>query len=202
MRPLKEVTLPSVRLPLPSSLEDELAGFRTGMLRFARLQLRDDYAAEEAVQDAFVAALDNLHKFDHRAQLKTWVFTILRNKVIDIIKSRARIASRELVVIDELPDDEHFDEHGSWLEETRPSVWGDPERSFENTEFWQVFQFCINRLPENTGRVFLMREILGFDTKEICQELAISLSNCWVVLHRARMALQACLGERWFNLKA
>ncbi|MCG3168192.1 MAG: hypothetical protein POELPBGB_03992 [Bacteroidia bacterium] len=171
------------------------------MLRFARLQLRDDYVAEEAVQDAFVSALDNLHKFDHRAQLKTWVFAILRNKVIDIIKSRVRTASRELVVIDELPDDEHFDEHGGWLEETRPSDWGDPERSFENTEFWQVFQFCLNRLPENTGRVFLMREILDFDTKEICQELAISMSNCWVVLHRARMALQACLGERWFNLK-
>lgn len=202
MRPLKEITLPSVRLPLPSSLEDELAGFRSDMLRFARLQLRDDCAAEDAVQEAFVSALDNLHKFDHRAQLKTWVFAILRNKVIDIIKSRARIASRELAVIDELPDDEHFDENGSWLEETRPSDWGDPERSFENTEFWQVFQFCLNRLPANTGRVFLMREILGFDTKEICQELAISLSNCWVVLHRARMALQACLGERWFNLKA
>jgi RNA polymerase sigma-70 factor (TIGR02943 family) len=200
MRPLKEATLPSMKLPMPSSLEDELSGFRSDMLRFARLQLRDDYAAEEAVQDAFVSALDNLHKFDHRAQLKTWVFSILRNKVIDIIKSRARTAAREVYLIEELSADEQFDEYGGWQEETMPSEWGDPERSFENTQFWQVFQFCLNRLPENTARVFMMREILGFDTKEICQELAISLSNCWVVLHRARMALQLCLGERWFNL--
>lgn len=202
MRPFKEANLPSVELHLSRRFEDELAVFRSDMLRFARLQLRDDYAAEEVVQDTFVLAFDNLIKFDHRAQLKTWVYSILRNKIIDFIKIRAHRQFREVSSIEELSVDPYFDENGGWLEETRPSDWGDPERSFENAQFWQIFQHCLNRLPENTARVFMMREMLGFDTKEICQELAISLSNCWVVLHRARIALQLCLNERWFKLKA
>jgi RNA polymerase sigma-70 factor (ECF subfamily) len=182
-------------------LPDELASFRTDMVKFARLQLRDDSLAEDAVHDSLVAALDGLEKFKKRAQLKTWVFSILKYKIIDIIRERRRLHSTG-VDVNEIPEetiDEMFDENGQWHEDARPSAWGDPEQSFSNQQFWQIFELCLNRLPESTARVFMMREMLGFETEEICKELSIKSSNCWVVLHRARMSLRFCLNERWFQ---
>ena len=186
-----------------NSLVDELAPLRRDMLKFARLQLRDDASAEDAVQEALAAALSNQKAFGNRAQLKTWVFAILKNKIIDIIRERAR-SPGTAIAVDEIPEDAYddlFNEKGYWQDDTRPSSWGDPESSFSSQQFWQVFEICLTRLPENTARVFMMREMLGFETEEICKELAISPTNCWVVLHRARMGLRLCLEERWFNME-
>jgi len=180
---------------------DELVSLRRDMLKFARLQLRDDASAEDAVQEALAAALSGQKQFNNRAQLKTWVFAILKNKIIDIIRERIR-SPGIAVTVEEIPEDAYddlFNEGGFWQENTRPSSWGDPESSFSSQQFWQVFEICLTRLPENTARVFMMREMLGFETEEICKELAISPTNCWVVLHRARMGLRLCLDERWFN---
>jgi RNA polymerase sigma-70 factor, ECF subfamily len=183
------------------SFVDELAPLRRDMLKFARLQLRDEHSAEDAVQEAMAGAITGQKQFNNRAQFKTWVFAILKNKIIDIIRERAR-SPGTATAVEEIPEDAYdglFDEGGFWQDDTRPSSWGDPEKSFASGQFWQVFDICLTRLPENTARVFMMREMLGLDTEEICKELAISPTNCWVVLHRARMGLRLCLEERWFN---
>ena len=184
-----------------TSLVDELAPLRRDMLKFARLQLRDDAAAEDAVQESLAAALSGQKQFNNLAQIKTWVFAILKNKIVDIIRERVR-SPGTAIAVDEIPEDAYddlFNEKGYWQEDARPSSWGDPESSFSSQQFWQIFEICLTRLPENTARVFMMREMLGFETEEICKELAISSTNCWVVLHRARMGLRLCLDERWFN---
>jgi RNA polymerase sigma-70 factor (TIGR02943 family) len=186
-----------------NSLVDELTPLRRDMLKFARLQLRDDTTAEDAVQEALAAAISGQKQFNNRAQIKTWVFAILKNKIIDIIRERVR-SPGTAIAADEIPEDAYddlFNEGGFWQNDARPSSWGDPESSFSSQQFWQVFEICLTRLPENTARVFMMREMLGFDTEEICKELTISSTNCWVVLHRARMGLRLCLEERWFNLE-
>ena len=83
--------------------------------------------------------------------------------------------------------------------EGRPNDWRDPEDSLEQQQFWRVFEACLTYLPENTARVFMMREVLELDTNEICAELGISQSNCHVILHRARNALRLCLDKGWFG---
>lgn len=186
---------------MESHLPEVLAGIRNDLLRFARLQLRDDAAAEDAVQETLVAAIEAAGKFAGQSQAKTWVFAILKNKIIDSMRRRARepnIGSYD----EEFPAsafDSLFNERLHWNAAERPSDWGDPAQTFEDAQFWQVFDACLDRLPPNTGRVFMMREFLGFDTSEICKELSISPSNCWVVLHRARMALRLCLESQWFQ---
>lgn len=185
------------------SLDTDLALLRRDMLKFTKLQLRDDASAEDAVQEALAAALSGQKQFNNRAQLKTWVFAILKNKIIDIIRERVR-SPGIAITVNEIPEDAYdylFNEKGFWQEDVRPSGWGNPESSFSSQQFWQVLEICLTRLPENTARVFMMREMLGFETEEICKELAISPTNCWVVLHRARMGLRLCLDERWFNLE-
>lgn len=180
-----------------------LAALRPQLLRFARLQLRSEAQAEDAVQDAMLAALAGADKFAGAAQAKTWVFAILKNKIIDELRRRAREGNvAELTPVEEEGEDfdELFDRRGHWAEP--PAPWTDPEQSLENSQFWTVFEACLDGVPAKPGRVFMMREVLGLETDEICKELGISSSNCWVLLHRARLGLRECLSRRWFGEKS
>lgn len=185
---------------MTQAIPQQLAGFHKEMLRFAVLQLRDEASAEDAVQEAVVAALEGADRFANKAQLKTWLFAILKNKIVDLIRRRVREPNYQQPEeeIDDSDFDPLFDNRAHWNHDSRPSNWGDPAKNFENTRFWVVFEACMNRLPPSTARVFMMREMLGLDTDEICQELAMSTNNCWVVLHRARMGLRLCLEDKWF----
>lgn len=183
-------------------IKTALAGLRPQLLRFARLQLRADAQAEDAVQETMLAALTGAEKFTGAAQAKTWVFAILRNKIIDELRRRAREGNvAELAPVDDEGEDfdELFDRRGHWAEV--PPAWSDPETSLENSQFWTIFEACLDGVPAKPGRVFMMREILGLETDEICKELGISSSNCWVLLHRARLGLRECLSRRWFGEK-
>lgn len=177
-----------------------LASLRRDMLRFADLQLRNRAQAEDAVQEALAAALASRDRFASRASVRTWVLSILRNKIIDSFRQRTRRA--ETVLDEESVGNEevaaYFDDRGHWSEETQPADWGDPEQAFASKQFWAVFEACLYRLPEGPSRVFLMRELIGAETPEICTELGITANNCGVLLHRARLGLRACLGEKWF----
>ena len=179
--------------------DTDIAALRVEMLRFATLQLRDASIAEDAVQEALIAAHSAKESFAGRAQLKTWVFSILRNKIIDILRERVRRPTHSMTLEDGSDDelDELFDENGRWHKETQPTDWGQPEKAFKNGQFWQIFELCLESMKENVARVFMMREFLGLDTAEICAELEISESNCWVILHRARSSLRVCLENKW-----
>ena len=180
-----------------------LADLRRDLLRFAELQLRDQSAAEDTVQEALTAAFSGQDRFTGRAALKTWVFAILKNKIVDTLRHRQRTAP----ITSLIPDDEEegddfavlFNPGHHWNPADRPQAWGDPETTFAQQQFWVVFETCLTRLPENTARVFMMREFLGLETLDICLELALTTNHCHVILHRARMGLRLCLEQRWFT---
>ncbi|MBE0509855.1 MAG: sigma-70 family RNA polymerase sigma factor [Chromatiales bacterium] len=172
---------------------------RQDLLRFARMQLRDPAAAEDVVQEALSAAYATREHFNGQAQVKTWVFSILRNKILDQIRFGVRHPTQSLTREDGSDEDveSQFDEHGYWHKERRPSRWGDPEETLANEQFWRILEICLHAMPENIARVFTMREMLDLETNEICEQLAISESNCWVILHRARSRLRLCLENNW-----
>jgi RNA polymerase sigma-70 factor (ECF subfamily) len=90
-----------------------------------------------------------------------------------------------------------FNERGAWRDGPRPVAWPDPAESMQTKQFWSVFEICLDHLPPATGRVFMMREFLGFDSDEICRQMNISTSNCHVILHRARLKLRTCMDTGW-----
>ena len=179
-----------------------LSEIRHDMIKFATLQLRDDALAEDVVQDALMGAMANAKGFSGRSALKTWVFAILRNKIIDQIRVKGRTTNVCALSSDEASLDEAFESlfksNAHWTPQSRPKNWGDPEESLRQQRFWDVFDACLKPLPENTARVFMMREFLEFETAEVCLELAITTSNCNVILHRARNGLRRCLESKWF----
>lgn len=181
-------------------LQQDLQKLRPTLLRFAMLQLRDEAAAEDVVQETLLAALEGKSSFSGRSQLKTWAVSILRNKIVDLMRRGSR--EGKLPLVDEQGDEDFdalFDGSGHWQEP--PGDWGDPADVLEQRGFYDVLESCMNALPENVARVFTMREVLGFETEEICKELKMSTSNCWVVLYRARMRLRECLQLRWFSVR-
>jgi len=180
----------------------EIESHRPYLLRYALAQLRDASLAEEAVQEALLAALESIGSFGGKSTLRTWLTSILRFKVIDL--QRRAVADRARVSIDEDRDgadeswlDEHFDASGHWRE--APQAWGDPVSALEKGRFWEVFERCLDRLPGAGNRVFFLREVLGEDTETICKAEGITASNCWVILHRARIMLRSCLEKNWFG---
>lgn len=180
-----------------------LAEIRHDLIRFASLQLRDDALAEDVVQEALIGAMAGARTFAGKSALKTWVFSILRNKIVDQIRQKSRTTNISALSPEEASLDEAFESlfksSDHWTREARPTDWGDPEEALRQKYFWEVFDACLNHLPENTARVFMMREFLEFETAEICQELGITTSNCNVILHRARNGLRKCLQGSWFS---
>lgn len=178
-----------------------LAQLREDLLRFAVLQLRNREIAEDVVQDAILSALAACDRFDHRASVKTWVFSILKNKIVDVFRDRWNKKRVDLAEAagDEADFDILFTESDRWQRNEMPARWGDPEQAFSDKQFWTVLESCMTRMPEATARVFFMRELLGLEVDDICKELAITASNCWVILHRARMSLRLCLQQRSFE---
>ena len=185
----------------PGISAEALIALRANMLRFAQLQLRNTETAEDMVQDAIEAALRHSSSFAGRSTLKTWVFAILRNRIIDHLRQAARSVPMSSLVDDTDDWQERletlFNDRGGWREGTRPVAWPNPEESMQTLQFWAVFEACLDHLPANTGRVFMMREFLGFETDEICAQLALSTSNCHVILHRARLKLRGCMESGW-----
>lgn len=179
-----------------------LAEIRRDMVRFASIQLRDETLAEDVVQEALAAALASAREFAGRSALKTWVFAILKNKIVDQIRLKARTTNVSALSADEENMDQTFDAlfkaNAHWTPTARPSDWGDPAEALRQQRFWAVFEACLKHLPENTARVFMMREFLEFETPEVCEQLSITTSNCNVILHRARNGLRRCLEKNWF----
>lgn len=177
----------------------ELQKHRPQLLKFAMLQLRNAAVAEDAVQETLVAALQASSGFAGQSSVKTWLVGILKHKIIDAIRKQSReqplgTADDEIDIHD--LQDAVYREDGHFRED--PADWGDPEAALRQRKFFEVLERCMEGLPKKTARAFMMREVMGLETEEICKDLGITSTNCWVLLYRARMALRECLEGRWF----
>ena len=177
---------------------------RSQMIKFAQLQVRDSQLAEDAVQEAMISAYKNIDRFGRKSAFKTWVFSILKNKVIDLLRKEKRhTAASQLEDGSTLNGDELLDtlfkENGHWNKHERPQKWDQPEHKVENEHFWRVFDACLNGLPDKYARLFMMREFLEMDTTEICHNEELTVSNLNVTLYRARLRLRECLEDNWYQ---
>ena len=182
-----------------SDFAREVEGLRPQLLRFARYQLRNDDWAEDAVSETLLAALEKPQHFGGQSQLKTWLIGILKHKLIDQLRRRSREVSLFTEEDETDLDALLFRQDGHWRE--APPDWGDPEHALRQREFFVVLEACVERLPATQGRVFMMREWLELEADEICKQLAISSTNLWVLLHRARLRLRECLQQSWFDAR-
>ncbi|NLH47485.1 MAG: sigma-70 family RNA polymerase sigma factor [Myxococcales bacterium] len=167
------------------------------LFRYALFRLGDPAAAEDLVQETFLAALRSRLDFTGKSSERTWLIGILKHKLIDHLRK----VYREKAVIDhaseETEPEGEFTALGLWT--AKSGNWTvQPEQVREQKEFWQVLQNCLAKLPAATAQAFAMREIDGFSSEEICKVLNISANNLWVRLHRARSSIRRCLERHWY----
>jgi RNA polymerase sigma-70 factor (TIGR02943 family) len=182
-----------------ATFEHQVADLRVYLLKFARLQLRNEAWAEDAVSETVLAALSKPQAFEQRSQLKTWLVGILKHKIIDALRHHRREVCVASGSDDELADpleDMAFKADGHYAE--KPAEWGNPEQDMNSRQFFAVLEACTDKLPAVQGRLFLMREWLELSSEEICKELALTPTNLYVQLHRARLRLRECLELNWF----
>jgi len=166
------------------------------LFNFAFSRLRDREAAEEVVQETFVAGIKGLNQYSGRGAERAWLVGILKRKIVDLIRKRVRRASatggEEQADISE----RLFDKRGHWKSD--PRIFGkSPDADLRNKEFWTELNDCILALPTKQADVFTMRELEEKSGEEICKELNVTTSNLWVLLHRARLRLATCLKVKW-----
>ena len=192
----------SSQTPDTTSLHRQLEAMRPQLVRFAQLQLRNEALAEDAVQDALIAVLEKPERFGGQSSLRTYVTGILKFKIIDNLRAATR--ERQIECADDQSEDEVIDSLFVADGHTReaPLQWGNPDGTLEQKDFFRVLEVCLEKLPAQNARLFMMREWLELETDEICKELAITSANVWVILYRARVRLRECLDLNWFGNSA
>ena len=169
------------------------------LYRYALLVVRNSAVAQDLVQDTLLAALRTRENFASRSSERTWLCGILKNKIVDHFRKLGRETSFTDMEFLANEFSEKFVD-GNWIHHDAPTAWKpDAEVVTHRAEFWAVMRACLGKLPDRIATVFLLREMEGISTKEICKSLSISESNLWVMLHRVRMALRECLEINWFK---
>lgn len=187
------------------SFENDVAEQRLYLLKFARLQLRNEAWAEDAVSDTLLAAIAKPQAFGGKAQLRTWLVGVLKHKVVDTLRTNLRepnVADIRGSAEDDMSEGDMLDAIGFKQDghfAVKPADWGNPDQDLSQRQFMAVMDACIAKLPPVQGRLFLMREWLELDAEEVCKTLNITSTNLYVQLHRARLKLRECLQLNWFG---
>ena len=158
-------------------------------------RVSDREIAQDLVQDTFLAGLKSMKNFKGEASERTWLISILKRKIIDHYrKTNSKKGKAEVRI-----NYNDSESEGDWLEERVADPFDKTaEDTLQNAELGEAIHNCLDKLPKKQADVFKMKTILGHETEAICNELNITASNLWVIIHRARTAMADCLKENWF----
>jgi RNA polymerase sigma-70 factor (ECF subfamily) len=182
-----------------------VAQHQPAFLRIARAWSRDSAAAAEIVQDAWLAALESLERFEARSSLRTWLVGVLINVARSHARSARRMVPMSSLVAEEtaelgpsvdsalfLPDDHEW--AGHWA--VAPTPFPPPDSALEREELRGVLQAALAELPVIQQQVMILCDVEGFTGQEVCNVLGINDTHQRVLLHRARSKARAKL-ERY-----
>ena len=174
------------------------------MIRVAMAHVPTRAAAEEAVQETWIAVLRGIDGFEGRASLKTWIFRILTN-----VSMRAGARERRSVPFSALAQTENTGEPsvdpdrflpadhelfpGHWA--IMPARWPTPEEGLLAGETREVIATAIAGLPVAQRTVIALRDVEGWSSEEVCEALEISAGNQRILLHRARSRVRNAIED-------
>jgi RNA polymerase sigma-70 factor (ECF subfamily) len=179
-----------------STYADEL--FSYAMSKTGKTEL-----AEDLVQETFLAGLKAMANFKGQSTERTWLFAILKFKIADYYRkasTKYEISNQTFSFNDNSYIDNYFTEDGDWKENATPHMWGNEHlNKIENKELANALNFCIDKLPDNQKKLILLKLVEEEETENVCKELNITPTNYWVIIHRAKLQLRACLEKNWLK---
>ena len=156
--------------------------------------------AEDLVQETFLSAVKGFKNFKNNSQPKTWLFAILNNKIIDYYRKTAKSSTSESKAAERKfmkQTDSFFDSHQNWIISGNEVAWEEEVHLLDDNEFKKILDLCVNQLPDNWRLAVVSKYLSDKTTDQICQEMAVSLSNYWQIVHRAKLMLKKCIDHKW-----
>ena len=147
-----------------------------------------------------MSAYHKIDSFKGNSQPKTWLFSILNNKIIDFYRKNAKVKRNEFRMTEKAGfqlSDDLFDENNIWKDRKIDPIWDDEEHLLDNVNFNVVMATCMDNLPKNWKTAITSKYFTDKKTKEVCQDLGITVSNYWQIVHRAKLLLKECLETNW-----
>lgn len=174
---------------------DWVESYSDYLFNYAIVRVNDAELAKDLVQDTFIAGLKGLDKFEGKSAIRTWLVSILKRKIIDFWRQKE---ARKTEVFSSFFNEEK--KYAKWNDNTVPQGrLSEIDIDIENTELRSAILKCVDSLPEKYKSVFIDKMIDQKDSDEVCKENNITASNFWVIIHRAKMQMRACLEKSWFN---
>ncbi|GAA0873558.1 sigma-70 family RNA polymerase sigma factor [Gangjinia marincola] len=165
------------------------------LFNYTITRVNDRELAQDLISETFLAALKAKDNFKGEAHERTWLISILKRKIIDYYRKSNSAKGKAEV---RMPD--YQDEEGSWLEQRVADPYDKTaEDNLENTELSLAIMDCLALLPPKQAQIFKLKTIDEFDTEVICNDLKITASNLWVMIHRARKAMMDCMKKSWLD---
>ncbi len=181
-------------------LSSWVQAFGDALYSRALYQTSQPSVAEDLVQETFLAASQAFESFQGKSSPKTWLFSILNHKIVDYYRKQLKnpVMTESVVSHGEKGNilDILFDQHGNWKKKYRPQPWPQEQELLDDPDFVKRLRYCIKKLPAPWFAVVQLKHVEGKAGKEISQELGITPSNYWQILHRAKLQLRHCL-ETW-----
>jgi len=178
------------------SLTQWIEIYSKDLFSWALYKVSDRELAADLVQDTFLAAAEKLEGYKGDSSPKTWLFSILNHKIIDIYRKKVN----QTVSLEDQNFSGYFDADGNWLKDKRPSAWHEDEgQLLDNNDFQEVFDRCLEALPEKWNICVKLKYLSEKNGDEICQELDIAPTNFWQIVHRAKLQLRDCIEKNWFQ---
>lgn len=177
-----------------------VATYADSLFNYAMARVGERETAKDLVQETFLSALRGLGGFKGESSEKTWLFSILRNKIIDYYRKKGTAKEIPVSSVSGPADEEYyFDENGHWKQELLPVDWGGVHDEARSGEFMDTLRNCLSRLTAQCRGAFTLKYMEELEADEICKELSISSSNYWVIIHRAKLQLRHCLQKNWLE---
>ena len=174
------------------------------LYRFALLRTRDSAIAEDLVQETLLAAVPGCDKPADLDSERRWLEGILRQKLREYFLCNSALSKSDSAAEKDPLELDLFEKSGEWIghwrEDQAPVGW--PLKATDLVQagaFWQTFDHCIADLPRRAVIAFTLREIDGLSTEEVCDLLALSQGDLWVMLHCVRAKLRQALEQEWFR---
>ncbi|MFA9391336.1 MAG: sigma-70 family RNA polymerase sigma factor [Prolixibacteraceae bacterium] len=171
--------------------------YTTDLYRWALHKVSNSELAKDLVQDCFLSAAEKTDTFKGDSSPKTWLFSILNHKIIDHYRKKVH----QTVSVEDQSFSNYFEHDGEWQEQRKPNDWHTESEGhlLDDLEFQQVLQKCMDALPEKWSTSVKLKYLMEKDGEEICQEMGITPSNFWQIVHRAKLQLRACVEKNWYN---
>jgi RNA polymerase sigma-70 factor (ECF subfamily) len=178
------------------NLTDWVDNYTGELFSWASYKVSSEEVARDLVQDTFLAAAEKIDSFKGESAPKTWLFSILNYKIIDHYRKKVK----EPVRMEEDTLSSFFNDDQEWKKDKRPKDWNaDEDHLLDNEDFQRILKQCLDALPDKWSTCMKLKYLTGKNGEEICQELEISTTNFWQILHRARLNLRDCIETNWFD---